>query len=41
VQKYAPAFAPDRHNAILPENYVWTAWHDGKILPLGQTPYGK
>lgn len=41
VQNYAPAFTPDRHNAILPENYVWTAWHDGKILPLGQTPYAK
>jgi branched-chain amino acid transport system substrate-binding protein len=41
VQTYAPAFTPDRHNAILPENYVWTAWHEGKILPLSQTPYGK
>jgi branched-chain amino acid transport system substrate-binding protein len=41
VQNYAPAFTPDRHNAILPENYVWTAWHEGKILPLAQTPYGK
>jgi branched-chain amino acid transport system substrate-binding protein len=39
VQNYAPAFAPDRQNAILPENYQWTAWHNGKILPIGQTPY--
>jgi branched-chain amino acid transport system substrate-binding protein len=39
VQKYAPAFAADRHNAILPENYKWTAWHNGKILPIEQTPY--
>jgi branched-chain amino acid transport system substrate-binding protein len=41
VQNYSPAFTPERHNAILPENYVWTAWHDGKILPIAQTPYGK
>lgn len=41
VQNYAPAFTPDRHNAILPENYRWTAWHEGKILPIEQTPYGK
>lgn len=39
VQRYAPAFTPDRHNAILPENYRWTAWHNGNILPLEQTPY--
>jgi branched-chain amino acid transport system substrate-binding protein len=39
VQNYAPAFAPDRQNAILPENYQWTAWHNGKILPIAQTPY--
>ena len=39
VQKYAPAFTPDRHNAILPENYKWTAWHNGKLLPAEQTPY--
>lgn len=39
VQNYAPAFTPDRHNAIMPENYQWTAWHNGKILPISQTPY--
>jgi branched-chain amino acid transport system substrate-binding protein len=39
VQNYAPAFAPDRHNAIMPENYQWTAWHNGRILPIAQTPY--
>ncbi|MGL4638000.1 MAG: ABC transporter substrate-binding protein [Beijerinckiaceae bacterium] len=39
LQNYAPAFAPDRHNAIMPENYQWTAWHNGKILPIAQTPY--
>jgi len=40
VQAYAPAFTPERHNAILPENYRWTAWHEGRILPVEQTPYG-
>ncbi|AUN93587.1 ABC transporter substrate-binding protein [Pseudazoarcus pumilus] len=39
VQNYSPAFEPGRHNAILPENYVWTAWHEGRILPIEQTPY--
>jgi branched-chain amino acid transport system substrate-binding protein len=39
VQKYSPAFTKDRHNAILPENYKWTAWHNGKLLPAEQTPY--
>lgn len=39
VQNYAPAFTPERHNAILPENYQWTAWHQGKIQPIEQTPY--
>jgi len=41
VQNYAPAFTPDRHNAILPEYYQWTAWHEGKIMPIEQTPYGE
>jgi branched-chain amino acid transport system substrate-binding protein len=40
VQNYSPAFEPGRHNAILPENYVWTAWHEGRIMPIEQTPYG-
>ena len=39
VQNYDPAFTPERHNAILPENYRWTAWHEGRILPIEQTPY--
>lgn len=39
IQKYEPAFTPQRHNAILPENYKWTAWHNGKIVPIEQTPY--
>ncbi|NJR41380.1 MAG: hypothetical protein HC767_00710 [Akkermansiaceae bacterium] len=38
VQKYDPAFTPERHNAILPENYRWTAWHDGKSCPSNRRP---
>lgn len=43
VAKYGPAFEssnPERHDAILPQFYKLTAWHNGKLLPLGQTPYG-
>ncbi len=44
VGKYKPAFDksnPERQDAILPENYKLTAWQDGKLLPIAQTPYGK
>jgi branched-chain amino acid transport system substrate-binding protein len=44
VGKYKPAFdksSPERQDAILPENYKLTAWQDGKLLPIAQTPYGK
>jgi branched-chain amino acid transport system substrate-binding protein len=43
VAKYSPAFDksnPERQDAILPQFYKLTAWHDGKLLPLAQTPYG-
>jgi len=42
VAKYSPAFDksnPERQDAILPQFYKLTAWHDGKLLPLAQTPY--
>lgn len=41
VAKYEPAFemSQERHDAILPRNYKMTAWHDGKLLPLAETPY--
>lgn len=44
VANYKPAFDasnPERQDAILPENYQMTAWSDGKLLPIAQTPYGK
>lgn len=41
VAKYEPAFekTQERHDAILPRYYKLTAWHDGKLLPLSETPY--
>lgn len=39
VTNYEPAFDLDRHNAILPENYRWTAWYEGRIVPIEETPY--
>jgi branched-chain amino acid transport system substrate-binding protein len=43
VAHYEPAFerTQERHDAILPKYYKLTAWHDGKLLPLEQTPYKK
>lgn len=43
VGSYKPAFEPnqERHDAILMRDYKLTAWYDGKLLPLAQTPYGR
>jgi branched-chain amino acid transport system substrate-binding protein len=43
VGKYDPAFehTQERHDAILPKYYKLSVWHDGKLLPLDQTPYKK
>ncbi|MDX6807389.1 ABC transporter substrate-binding protein [Terrihabitans sp. PJ23] len=44
VADYQPAFDktdPERQDAILPKYYKLTAWQDGKLLPIEQTPYGK
>ena len=41
VAKYDPAFekTQERHDGILPRYYKLTAWHDGRLLPLAETPY--
>jgi branched-chain amino acid transport system substrate-binding protein len=41
VAKYEPAFekTQERQDAILPKYYKLSAWHDGKLLPLSETPY--
>ena len=44
VGSYKPAFDasnPERQDAILMRDYKLTAWHDGKLLPIAQTPYGR
>ncbi len=40
ITTYDPPFEPyqERHDAILAENYVMCAWHDGSLLPITQTP---
>ncbi len=40
VTNYRPAFekTEERHDAILPDAYKLTAWYDGKLMPLDQTP---
>lgn len=40
VADYTPAFekTEERHDAILPASYKLTAWYDGKLLPIAQTP---
>ncbi len=41
VAKYDPAFekTQERHDGILPRYYKLTAWHEGKLMPLAETPY--
>jgi branched-chain amino acid transport system substrate-binding protein len=41
VAKYEPAFekTQERQDAILPKYYKLSAWHDGKLLPISETPY--
>jgi branched-chain amino acid transport system substrate-binding protein len=40
VMKYDPAFerTEERHDAILPSAYKLTAWYNGELLPVSQTP---
>ena len=44
VAPYKPAFDkadPERQDAILPQYYLLTVWHDGKLIPLKGSPYEK
>lgn len=40
IANYDPAFekTEERHDALLPTSYKLTAWYDGKLLPISQTP---
>jgi branched-chain amino acid transport system substrate-binding protein len=43
ITTYKPPFLEDqeRHDAILPENYLMTVWHNGYLVPITQTPHWK
>ncbi|WP_191085597.1 ABC transporter substrate-binding protein [Roseococcus microcysteis] len=43
VANYAPAFErrQERHDAIQASAYQLFAFHDGQLLPIAQTPYGR
>ena len=40
ITTYAPPFMEneERHDAILPENYVMCSWNNGYLVPVTQTP---
>ena len=42
IANYKPAFenTPERHDAILPENYKLLAYYNGVLMPVEQTPFG-
>lgn len=42
IAPYRPAFDrsnPERNDALLPEHYLLTVWHDGKLIPFTNSPY--
>jgi branched-chain amino acid transport system substrate-binding protein len=43
ITTYAPPFEEneERHDAILPQNYIMTVWHDGFLIPITQAPQWK
>ena len=38
IKTYAPAFTPQRHDAIGPADYVWAQFIDNRIVPVGLKP---
>ncbi|HEY9214020.1 MAG TPA: ABC transporter substrate-binding protein [Ancylobacter sp.] len=44
IASYRPAFDkkdPERQDALLPEHYLLTVWHDGVLMPFKGSPYDK
>jgi branched-chain amino acid transport system substrate-binding protein len=44
VAPYKPAFDkkdPERQDALLPQYYLLTVWHEGKLIPFKGSPYDK
>lgn len=35
IKTYAPAFAPDRHDALMPDDYFMCEWSGDELVPLG------
>lgn len=33
VKRYAPAFTPERHDALVAEDYIMTVWQRGRLVP--------
>jgi branched-chain amino acid transport system substrate-binding protein len=36
VKRYAPAFTPERHDALLADDYVMAVWNDGRLIPAAR-----
>lgn len=36
VKRYAPAFTPERHDALLAEDYLMAVWRNGQLVPAPQ-----
>jgi branched-chain amino acid transport system substrate-binding protein len=36
VKRYAPAFTPERHDALLAEDYMMAVWQGGRLVPAPQ-----
>lgn len=34
LKRYAPAFTPERHDALGPTDYLMTVWRDGQLIPI-------
>lgn len=42
IKTYNPAFTKDNHDAVGPEDYIMTVWHEGRLVPFkGKHDWGK
>ena len=35
IKNYAPAFTPERHDALTPDDYLMCEWKGDELVPLG------
>ena len=40
VKRYAPAFTPERHDALLADDYLMTVWRNGQLVPASRPRLG-